>query len=142
MKKAFKKALSVVLALCMIISLFAGISLVQSNAAANDTKMFYAHSTEAKHVFGYRPTSGGLSESSSYRLSLDWEDIKNAPFGDTTFSLYAYDSGWNKVNASSLTTEWKVTSYPLEHGIHYDIDFTTKAAKNADFREVVFFFGG
>ena len=143
MKKAiFKKALSVVLALCMIVTLFTGISLVQSSAAANDTKMLYVHSTSVENRFGYRPASGkgSLVKDTKYRLSLDWENIKNAPFGDTTFLLYVYDGAWKKVNSSTSTSEWKITSYPLEHGMHYDIDFTTKAS-SSDFRELVFWFG-
>lgn len=137
--KTFKKVLSVILSLCMIISLFTCMSVVPSSAAANDTKMLYVHSTSSANFFGYRTTSGGLSKETKYRLSLDWENINSAPFGDSTFSIYAYSGGWKKVNSSSLTTEWNVTSYALEHGYHYDIDFTT--SKPSELREFVLYFG-
>ncbi len=138
-KKSFKKVLSFLMALCMIMSLFTCVSILPASASSSDTKMLYVHSTSSANFFGYRSKSGGFAKATKYRLSLDWENINSAPFGDSTFTFYAYSGGWKKVNSSSLTTEWKVTSYELANGTHYDIDFTTSSP--SELREFVLYFG-
>ena len=135
----FKKVLSFLMALCMIMSLFTCVSILPASASSSDTKMLYVHSTSSANFFGYRSKSGGFAKATKYRLSLDWENINSAPFGDSTFTFYAYSGAWKKVNSSSLTTEWKVTSYELANGTHYDIDFTTSSP--SELREFVLYFG-
>lgn len=134
-----KKFVSVLLAFCMILSLFT-CAMMPVSAAANDEKMLSVNcSSQSACFFGYRSPSGGFAKGTAYRFSLDWENIEDAPFGDNLFRFYCYSGSWKVISSSSLTTEWSVSSYELEHGTHYDIDFTT--SNPTEMREFVLYFG-
>ena len=134
-----KKFTSVLLAFCMILSLFT-CAMMPVSAAANDGKMLSVNcSSQSACFFGYRSPSGGFAKNTKYRFSLDWENIEDAPFGNNLFNFYCYSGGWKVISSSNLTTEWSVSSYELEHGTHYDIDFTT--SNPTEMREFVLYFG-
>ena len=113
-----------------------------ASASASDTNLFHVTASASAKRIGYRTTTRNshLSANTKYRFSLDWENVSNAPFGSTLFSIYSYTTnGFKNIwNDSTYVSEWNVSSYALEHGNHYDIDFTMKSTGD---RELIFYFG-
>lgn len=104
-------------------------------------KLLNVKSGRTSNFFGYRPSNGGLQPNTKYRLSLDWQNIRNASFSDNLFVIYTYYNGaWTILNNNpSITSEYKTKSYSIKHGIHYDIDFTTTSP--TELREFAVMFG-
>ncbi|MBO7519517.1 MAG: hypothetical protein J6T73_01960, partial [Clostridia bacterium] len=140
--KSIKKVLSVLLSLVMLVSLFASLTALPASASASDTKMLHALSTATGLKFGWRSDSSTpIAKGVKYRLSLDWEDVSNAPFGSSTFGIYCYVGSWKNIfNNSTYISEWNISSGTLAHGNHYDIDFTLKSSLS-ECREFVVYFG-
>ncbi|MBO4733166.1 MAG: hypothetical protein J5662_01685, partial [Clostridia bacterium] len=140
--KTLGKVISVLLSVCMLVTLFTCLCGLSASASASDTKMLHVTSANSGNLFYWRWETGysHLTPGTKYRMSLDWENVSNAPFGDTTFNIIAYASGGWKVinNNDSYVSEWTVTSGGLANGNHYNIDFTTTESVE---RELIFKFG-
>lgn len=141
-KQMFRKVMGIVLALAMLASLFTCMMAVPASASASDTKMLHAKATTTGLKFGWRSSSSSpLAKGVKYRLSLDWENVTGAPLGSSTLGIYCYSGGWRNIyNNSTYCSEWSVSSHALEHGNHYDIDFTLKSSLS-ECREFVLYFG-
>lgn len=143
MKNTFlKKSVGFLLIMVMFASLFTCLMAVPASASASDTKMLHAKATATGLKFGWRSDSSSpIAKGTKYRLSLDWENITNAPLGSSTLGIYCYVGSWKNIfNNSTYYSEWNVSSYPINHGDHYDIDFTLKSSLS-ECREFVLYFG-
>ncbi|MBO4734197.1 MAG: dockerin type I repeat-containing protein [Clostridia bacterium] len=140
--KTIAKVASVILSVCMLVTMFTCLTALPASASASDTQMLNAVASAAGLKFGWRSDSSSpLSAGGKYRLSLDWENVSNAPLDSSMLGIYCYSEGWKNIfNNDSYVSEWNVSSYALEHGNHYNIDFTMQSSL-AECREFVVYFG-
>ena len=138
--KTLNRIFSLMISVCMLVSLFT--CLMQVSATTGDTNLFHVTASASGKRIGWRSSTKNshLLASTKYRISLDWENISNAPFGDTVFSIYCYtDDGFKNIwDNDAYVSGWTVKSTELANGNHYDIDFTTTAKVQ---RELIFYFG-
>ena len=146
--KSIGKIISVLLAFCLVVTLFTGVELFPASGSTSDTKMLSVSCTGSSgRMFGWRVHGYGMSPlkpNTRYRISLDWENVEDAEFNISYnfFRILIYTTGgaWSSFNANTgLYTEFRLEEeYELAHGKHYNIYITTTSNVA---RELIFYFG-
>ena len=138
MTKFSKKILSMLVAICVLASLFTCLNLsVMTASAITATKMIHVDSGNNKYIsYLWRPAEYDdmIKPNTDYRLTFYWENINNADLS-TKWMFYALyfkesESAWKGLfGLHDLTyggaTEKSLETTDLAHGQLVTLDFTT-----------------